>query len=223
MSKDFRGFVALHRKLLDDPIFKNQNTLQVFIYCLLKATHKDYTVNVGDQFVELKPGEFVSGRKVMMQDLNMGEQTVRTTVKNLKKLEFLTIKSTNKYSIFTISKWNDYQQTNQPVTSSKPHTITSNNSNKFIPPTVDEVANHLLTKKLSPAMAKHEAKRFVEYYGEANWVMGNKKKMSNWKQSATGWNNRRIDREKNTGNSGKSSAARTAENIQKEFGQGNSG
>lgn len=190
---DFRGFVYLHRKLLDNPIFKNQNTLQLFIYFLLKATHKEYTATVGDQFIDLKAGELVTGRKAIMRDTGMGEQTVRTTINNLKKLKFLTIKSTNKYSVVTILEWNCYQQTNQQETNSQPQTITYNNNNnkekktsRFKKPELHELANYFLEKGLEVPQASKESQAFYDYYESNGWKVG-KNKMVAWKNAASGW------------------------------------
>ena len=44
------GWVKLHRKLVDNPIFKNDKLFRVFMYCLLKASHKDHDQLVGDSF-----------------------------------------------------------------------------------------------------------------------------------------------------------------------------
>jgi hypothetical protein len=78
--------------------------------------------------IELQPGQFVFGRKRAAAELPLTEQTIRTCLKKLKKLQNLTIKSTNKFSIITIINWDTYQainqqdnqQTNQHVTSSQP-------------------------------------------------------------------------------------------------------
>ena len=129
--KDFKGYIALYRKLLDSPIFKNQNTLQVAIYCLLKATHKEHSQTVGDQVVKLKAGQLVTGRKRMAQDCNLSEQSVRTTMRNLEKLDFLTIKSTNKFSVVTVLNWESYQLTNQQTTSSLTTNNNTNNKNNI--------------------------------------------------------------------------------------------
>ena len=37
------GWIKLHRKLLDSPIFQNEKLFKVFAYCLMKASHKDRT------------------------------------------------------------------------------------------------------------------------------------------------------------------------------------
>lgn len=80
--------------------------------------------------VDLLPGQLIFGRKSVAQGLKSTEQKIRTCVKTLENSNFLTIKSTNKFSIISIVNWETYQeeqptanqQTNQQLTSSQPTT-----------------------------------------------------------------------------------------------------
>ena len=126
-----KGWISLHRKLLDNPIFKNHKLLQTFLYCLLKATHDDYELLIGDQMVSLKSGQLATGRKAISQATNLTEQNVRTALNKLEKLGILTIKPTSKYSIITVAAWDTYQQNNQQVTNNQPTSnqqVTTNNN-----------------------------------------------------------------------------------------------
>lgn len=127
------GWIMLHRKLLDHAIFKNHKLLQVFLYCLLKASHKEHTQLVGDQLVTLQPGQLATGRKAIASKTGLTEQNVRTALNKLEKCGILTIRKTNKFSIVSIVKWNDHQQINQQVTSKQPASnqqVTTNNNVK---------------------------------------------------------------------------------------------
>lgn len=55
------GWIKLHRKLLDSPIFQNEKLFKVFAYCLMKASHKDHTQLVGRRVVELEKVNLCSG------------------------------------------------------------------------------------------------------------------------------------------------------------------
>ena len=126
-----QGWVSLHRKLLENPIFKNHKVLQTFLYCLLKATHEDYELLIGDQMVSLKSGQLATGRKAISQATNLTEQNVRTALSKLEKLGILTIKPTSKYSIITVVSWDLYQQSNQQPTNNQPTSnqqVTTNNN-----------------------------------------------------------------------------------------------
>ena len=49
-----KSYIKLFRKLLESPIFENEIALKVWIWCLLKATHKEREQLVGHQLVYLK-------------------------------------------------------------------------------------------------------------------------------------------------------------------------
>lgn len=102
-------WIKLYRKLLKSPIFENEKALKVWIWCLLKATHKDRNQLVGLQIVRLKNGQFVFGRKKASEELKMKESTIYKYISLLKKLQMIDVKSNNKFSVVSIEKWENYQ------------------------------------------------------------------------------------------------------------------
>lgn len=116
MSNDYGGWIKLHRKLLDSEVFKNEKLLKVWVWCLLKATREDRGLLVGVQAVKLAKGSFVFGREKAASELKMSIQTVRTCLANLQILGNLTIEATNKFSIITLTKWDEYQSRPEEVT-----------------------------------------------------------------------------------------------------------
>ena len=125
-----KGWVKLYRVAIEKEWLKNPKLWTFLSYCLLKATHKKREAMVGYQRILLEPGQFIFGRKVVSKELRMSEQNIRTCLSNLKKLEFLTIKVTNKYSVVTVVNWGLYQGDdvesnqlpNQQLTSKSPTT-----------------------------------------------------------------------------------------------------
>ena len=90
-------------------MFNNPDLLKVWIWCLLKATHDDYTQMVGLQEVNLVKGQFVFGRKVASDELQMSESKTYRLIKKLELMQNLNIKTNNKFSIITIENWELYQ------------------------------------------------------------------------------------------------------------------
>ena len=124
-----QGYIRLWRKSIDSGLIKNHKVWIFWTWCLMKANHKkNYKQVVGFQEIILKPGDFVFGRKKAAEETGLSEQSIRTCLAFLKKCQNLTIKSTNKFSIISIVKWDTYQfaenetnqQINQHVTSSQP-------------------------------------------------------------------------------------------------------
>jgi len=128
------GWIKLHRKLLENPIFNNPDLLRVWIWCLLKANHTDFTQMVGLQEINLKEGQFITGRFTGSGELNINPSTFYKYLKTLEKLQMISLKSNNKMTIVTIENWRkyqfeddeSYQQNNNKVTTKEQQ----NNTNK---------------------------------------------------------------------------------------------
>lgn len=104
-----KSWIKLYRKILESPIFENEKALKVWIWCLVKATHKEREQLVGKQIVYLEKGQFVTGRKKASDELKMKDRTVYDYFKLLEELHMISINSNNKFSIITVEKWEDYQ------------------------------------------------------------------------------------------------------------------
>ena len=195
-----KGWVKLHRQLIDNPIFKNDKLFRVFMYCILKASHSEHDQLVGDVIVKVKSGQFVTGRKAISSDNGLTEQNERTALSKLEKLNILTSKPTNKFSLISITNWGKYQQDNQQVTSSQPTSnqqVTTNKNGKngenekktnFSKPSLPELIDYFggyATEK-SFFINRDEPEKFYDFYESKNWMVG-KAKMKDWKASVRNW------------------------------------
>lgn len=134
-----RGYVKLWRKSVDSGLIENCEAWAVWTYILLKASHKPHRQLVGSQIVNLSPGQLVVGRKALAERLNLTERKIRTCLDLLKKLQNVTIKTTNKYSVITVVNWSLYQgddqQSDQQKANERPasdqQTTTNKNEEEF--------------------------------------------------------------------------------------------
>lgn len=144
-----KGWIKLHRKIRDNPIFNDHQLLRLWLICLTEATHKERDQIIGKQTVHLMPGQFVTGRFDIKELYNQGlkpkekvtgEKTVFRWLETLESGGFLTIEKTNKYSIVTIDKWgfyqgedtNDDQQNDQQMTNKRPSNDQQMTTNKNV-------------------------------------------------------------------------------------------
>ena len=108
-----RGYVHLWRKVEDSAVFQNEGLLKVFIWCIIRANHKETFIKVktgrGFSEVKLLPGTFLFGRESAAKKLHMSPSTVWKRILKLKKLDFLNIESNTHYSIVYIINWPIYQ------------------------------------------------------------------------------------------------------------------
>ena len=104
-----QGYIKLYRSLAESEIFQNEKLLKVFIWCLLKASHKEREQRIGRQIVKLQDGQFVFGRNTASIELNMAPSTLWDYMKLLEERKTINIKSNNKFSVVTVEKWAIYQ------------------------------------------------------------------------------------------------------------------
>jgi len=204
----YKGYIKMHRKILDWEWYTDVPVKTVFIHLLLKANHKEKTWH-GEQ---IKEGEVVTGRKQLAIETGLSEQEVRTALKKLKKThEISTSKVTNRYSILTVCNYSTYQNNNSainhqsttnPPASNQQATTTKNDKNeknekkkrvrRFIPPTLTDIEQYIKDNGYSV-----EAKVFYNYFTEGNWVDSKGNKVKNWKQKIITWNN--LNRQERSG------------------------
>lgn len=119
-----KGYVKLWRKSVNSAIFTNPDLWKLWCMCLLKANYKQRYVSIDGitEPVKLHPGEFATGRYSLHAEYypkrnkkNKSPLTVWRWLEKLKNLEILNIKKYNKYSIITITNWEQYQYDEQQL------------------------------------------------------------------------------------------------------------
>lgn len=192
------GYIALHRRLLEWEWFTDGPTLRLFIFLLLSANHKSHTW----RGIEIKRGQLVSGIYKLSEGTGLSVQETRTALKKLKKSQNLTSNATNKFTIYTIEKYEDYQRngerptssaTNEQQTSNKRATTNNNDNNdnkkergkktsRFCPPAVNDVKGYM-----GEIQARgFTAEQFVDFYESKGWMVG-KTKMKDWRAAVRQW------------------------------------
>lgn len=121
------GYISLHRKLLDWEWYNDNNTKILFIHCLLKANWEDKNW----QGNLIKRGSFITSIETLSNELNLTFQNIRTSLSKLEKTNEIVKNSTNKNTLLTIVKYDDYQNlenkvTNEQQTNNKQLTTTNN-------------------------------------------------------------------------------------------------
>lgn len=105
-----KGYIKLHRKILDNGVFSDAELLKVFVWCILKA---NTTPNiVYGRKVDV--GQFITGRVSAAEELRLKPSTVYKRMQVLKKQGYIDIDSNTKNSLITVSKYKSYQLDEKP-------------------------------------------------------------------------------------------------------------
>jgi len=101
-----QGWVKLHRKVLNNEIFRHDHTAwRVFEYFLLVADHKT--------------GRRDYGRFQVARELDMNPSTLYKAIKRLEKAKMVTQESNNRYTVLSIVNWGQYQSSDNTIGNNK--------------------------------------------------------------------------------------------------------
>lgn len=144
------GWICLHRRLLHSIVFTDAELLRLWVWCLLKASHRErwvpYSSGKGNRPVKLVPGQFIYGRNSAAESLNTPATTTDARMQKLVLLGCIVMQRDKQYSIVTICNWQSYQQVggkvshatgkqptcNRQATGTDNNENNSNNENKFL-------------------------------------------------------------------------------------------
>jgi hypothetical protein len=189
-------YIKLFRKMLTWEWYGDTNTTRVFLHILLKVNYEPSKYRGH----EIGAGECVFGRKKWAKELGLSERQVRTAIEHLKSTNEVTTKSTNKFTIIHLEKWEFWQieegratnrKTNKksdksPTSDQQPTTSKeSKNIRNTTTPTIEEVRKYVEDNNLLI-----DADYFWKYYETAEWKDAKGKPVKNWKLKALNWNRR---------------------------------
>jgi hypothetical protein len=111
-----RGWIALHRKTLENPIVcKDSDYFTVWVYLLLSATHSEYDVIFKGIKRILKSGELLTGRKSISEKTKISESKVQRILKAFQNERQIEQQTTNINRLISITNWDFYQFTERQL------------------------------------------------------------------------------------------------------------
>ena len=130
-----KGWVKIHRQILDWEWYSNPIVSRLFFHLLIKANHTEKQW----QGVTIVRGSFITSYPILAQETGFTVMQVRTALAKLKSTGEITVKTTSKYSVISINKYDCFQSDNRqddsPVTgkqqaSNRQVTTTKNEKNE---------------------------------------------------------------------------------------------
>ena len=187
------GHIKLHRRLLNSKVFAHEVALKIWIWCLLKATHKNRfaTIQIGRGMVtlEIKQGQFIFGRHRAEEELGIDGSTIYRWINKFASEEYesmISLNVSNQYTIITVCNWVNYQvagdldeqptnnqrttndlHLNSHCTTFEPHLNTDNNDNNVN----NDISNIIISDV--EISAKSWKEDFNVYLSELNTVYDN--------------------------------------------------
>ena len=99
------GFIKLHRKMEHWEWYSDPPTFCLFLHMLFLTNWKDKRW----KGIEVKRGQFISGRKALSEITGLSEQQIRTAINKLKSTREITSEATKVGTLYTVINYNTYQ------------------------------------------------------------------------------------------------------------------
>lgn len=142
-------FIKLDRNIIKWRWYKNANTMRVFLHLLITANVTDCNFET----ITVHRGQRIISYPNLAKELDMTQMEVRTAIKHLKLTGELTGSAMPKYTIITISNYNDYQSVTYKLTGRQQgdnsqltveqqqynNTNNTNNEKEYSPAPADEI------------------------------------------------------------------------------------
>lgn len=114
-----RGYIKLWRKIEDSFLMYDPDAIWLWIRLLLKANHKETEFMFNGKKIVLKRGQFITGRKSLVDKHRISESKVFRLLKLFENEHLIEQQKTNRYSIISIVSYNQYNDnehlSEQPV------------------------------------------------------------------------------------------------------------
>lgn len=121
------GWIKLHRKILDWEWFTSPSTLQLFIYLLLRANKEDKKW----RGILIKRGQLVTSVATISEETKLSTQQVRTSLNRLKSTNEITSKTTNRFTLVTVCKYESYQLYDEAEQQTKQQALQQTNNKQI--------------------------------------------------------------------------------------------
>lgn len=108
-----QGWIKLHRAIEENPRFRDSKWLQIWIKCLILATHRAFKTVFDGKVIELQPGQFITSRKSLARETDTHESRVERILKTLEIEQQIEQAGGASSRLITVTKWADYQGTEQ--------------------------------------------------------------------------------------------------------------
>lgn len=156
---EFNGFIKLHRKMEEWEWAKEPNTFVLFIHLLLLASWKDSRWQ-GQSIVR---GSLITSLGHLATITGLSVRSVRTSLDHLKSTGEVTTRTTNRFTVITLTNYSFYQDDDSESTSKMTSQVTNNQQTTDKQPTTsEEYKEYKEGKEYKKKNKENEMKKKIE-------------------------------------------------------------
>jgi len=119
-----KGYICLHRKLLEHPLFKDKPLawLKIWIFILLRANWRASVFHPREgESIVVPPGSLVTSLEKLGTHAGLSKEHARRCLDYMERTHTVTLQRTHHYTMITITNWEVYQQVGNPASHTEHH------------------------------------------------------------------------------------------------------
>jgi len=160
---DFQGWISIHRKIIDSPIYSDSQAVHLWVHLLLSANHKDNTFIQNGKAVTVKRGQLLTGRQRLSEATKLSESKVQRLLELFVELKMIEQQTNSKNRYISITNYDSYQSTEQQVNSKRTTDEQQVNTNN----NVNNVNND---NKLTTSIEAVKKSSFIKKHTDTSWA-----------------------------------------------------
>ena len=112
-SNGGKGYALLHRKIQDTEFYKKDSqAVHLWVHLILSVNHSSATVTTDYGDVVVERGQVITSAPKLGSETGIEVERVKYLLKKFRKLEMIEYYSPGKFTVLTISKYDEYQGKN---------------------------------------------------------------------------------------------------------------
>lgn len=160
---DYQGWISLHRKTIESPIYTDSQAVHLWIHLLLSANHKDNTFVKNGKPVTVKRGQLLTGRTLLSTATGLSESKIQRLLETFVSLQMIEQQTNSKNRLISITNYDSYQSSEQQMnnkrTTDEQQMNTNNNDNN--------VNND---NKITTSIEAVKKSNFIKKHTDTSWA-----------------------------------------------------
>lgn len=141
------GWIKLHRAIQDHWIFEDPEFFKAWMTMLLNANHSDKTRMFNGALITVKRGQLLFGLEAFSATSKISISKLRRLLKLLENNQMIDRQKTNKFSIISITNYDDYQDSDSQTAGKETGKTQANDRQSDKPATTLEECKELKNEK----------------------------------------------------------------------------
>ena len=104
-----KGYIKLHRKVVDNKWYKKSQYIHLWVHILLRASHSGSKWKFKEREYTIRPGQVLCSMRGLSSETGIPEMQCYRIIKKLINDKQITKKTYNKCSVIQILNWKYYQ------------------------------------------------------------------------------------------------------------------